>query len=193
VDRQRRAPALSAFGGSLAAGRSWSMLLPLGVVFVLTVLSLSGCRNKKEEARQRAELTAALEQYKVQVGELQNQAAGLRARFDKLPEDMQGLGPLRDDLHAIEEVLGTEGGRTQWLSGKLDAAFASGKKQEIDAVRAAIPQGDDATAQAILKLTHQLLPFERMAGQRRFFEALDAERAREAKMVPPPKTRAAGK
>jgi hypothetical protein len=163
--------------GSRVISLSLSLSLTVAVVFV--ALSLSGCRNKKEEARQRAELTQALERYKTQVGELQKQASGLRARFDKLPEDMQGVGPLRDDIHTIEEVLGVEDGRTKWLAGKLDRAFASGNKQEIEAVRTAIPPGDDATAQAILKLTHQLLPFERLAAQRRFFEALDAEKDRE--------------
>ena len=174
------------------------ILLSMSVACV--ALSLSGCRNKKEEARQRAELTTALEHYKTQIAEHQKQASALRARFDKLPDDMQGVGPLRDDLHAIEEVLGVEDGRTKWLSGKLDEAFASGKpkKEEIEAVRSAIPPGDDATAKAILKLTHQLLPFERVASQRRFFEALDAEaeKARGVKKEPPSKkgaARAAGK
>jgi hypothetical protein len=175
VDRERRASALSA---------RW--VLVVGVAFV--ALSLSGCRNKKEEARQRAELTEALARYKAQIGEHQKQAAGLRARFDKLPEDMQGTGPIRDDLHAIEEVLGVEDGRTKWLAGKLDEAFASGSKQDIEGVRNAIPPGDDATAQAILKLTHQLLPFERLAAQRRYFEALDAENAQKSR---PPSASAA--
>lgn len=161
--------------------------IPLAMTVAFVVLAVSGCRNKKEEARQRAELTKALEQYKAQIGEHLKQASGLRARFDKLPEDMQGVGPLRDDLHAIEEVLGVEDGRTKWLSGKLDEAFASGKKQDIEAVRNEIPRGDDGTTQAILKLTHQLLPFERMAGQRRFFEALDAKRAEEVQQRPLPK------
>ena len=137
---QRRAPALIALGRSRAASRARSILFSMSVAVVFAALSLSGCRNKKEEARQRAELTRALEQYKAQIGEHQKQAAALRARFDKLPEDMQGVGPLRDDLHAIEEVLGVEDGRTKWLSGKLDEAFASGKKEEIEAVRNAIPR-----------------------------------------------------
>jgi hypothetical protein len=106
---------------------------------------------------------------------------------------MQGVGPLRDDLHAIEEVLGVEDGRMKWLSGKLDEAFASGKpkQEEIEAVRSAIPPGDEATAQAILKLTHQLLPFERAASQRRFFQELDAqaEKARGAQKERPSKKR----
>ena len=173
---------MTAFGWSRAVSRSRPLVSWVSVAVAFAALALAGCRDKKEEARQRAELTKALEQYQSQVGALQTQAAGLRARFAKLPEDMQGVGPLRDDLHAIEEVLGVEDGRTKWLAGKLDEAFVSGKgkpnKQEIEAVRSAIPRGDDATAQAILKLTHQLLPFERMAAQRRFFEALDANAAK---------------
>jgi outer membrane murein-binding lipoprotein Lpp len=187
---------LIALGRSRAAYRARYILLSMSVAVVFAALSLSGCRNKKEEARQRAELTRALQQYTAQIGEHQKQASALRARFEKLPDDMQGVGPLRDDLHAIEEVLGVEDGRTKWLSGKLDEAFASGKKEEIEAVRNAIPPSDDATAQAILKLTHQLLPFERVASQRRFFEALDAQNARGVRKERPSKTgaaRAAGK
>jgi hypothetical protein len=194
MDRERRAPALS----------SRSVLVSVAVAFA--ALSLPACRNKQEEARQKAELTKALEQYKAQIGEHLKQASALRARFEKLPEDMQGVGPLRDDLHAIEEVLGVEDGRTKWLSGKLEEAFASGKgkketKAEVEAVRNGIPPGDEATAQAILKLTHQLLPFERLAAQRRYFEALDAENAQQAQKSaaqdspkqPRPKRSTAGK
>jgi hypothetical protein len=151
VDRQRRALALIALGRSRA-------LLSLSVALV--ALSLSGCRNKKEEARQRAELTAALDQFKTQIGELQMQASGMRARFDQLPEDLPGTETVRDDLHAIEEVLGVEGGRAKWLSGALEKAFASGNKDEIEAVRSAIPRSSDEIAKVIVRVTHELLPFE---------------------------------
>jgi chromosome segregation ATPase len=161
--------------------------LSLAVAFL--AISLSGCRNKKEEARQKAEVTKALDQYKTQIAELQKQASGLRARLDKLPEDLPGIGTVRDDLHAIEEVLGVEDGHTKWLLGELDKAFTSGKKAEIEAVRNAIPRADDTTTQAIVKLAHQLSPLERLAAQRRFFESLDAERARKMRNEPPPKTR----
>jgi hypothetical protein len=161
----------------IALGQSRVAAAAIGTV-ILT-LSLAGCRNKREEARQKAELTTTLEQFNTQIGELQKQAAGLRARFDKLPEDLPGIETVRDDLHAVEEGLGVEGGRAQWLSGELDKAFASGKKEEIDAVRKAIPRGNDGMAQAIVKLTHQLLPFERLAAQRRYFESLDAAKAKD--------------
>jgi len=174
MDRQRRAQALSG-------------LVRVAVIATLatSAISVSGCRNRKEEARQKAEMTTALDQFRAQTGELQKQAVGLRARFDKLPEDLPGIGPVRDDLHALEEGLGVEDGRAKWLSGEIDKAFASGKKEEIEAVRKAIPRGDGGMAQVIVKVTHELSPLERLASQRRFFETLDATKARTA----PPKAR----
>jgi hypothetical protein len=161
--------------------------LSLGLAFIATlatlatfVVSSSGCKNRKEEARQRTELTQALDQYKAQIGELQKQASALRARFDKLPDDLPGLGAVRDELHALEEGLGVEDGRGKWLSGELDKAFGSGKQDQIEAVRKAIPRGADGFAQSAVKITHELVPYERLAGQRRFFEELDAAKERQA-------------
>ena len=134
----------------------------------------SGCKNSKEQARQKAELTTELDQFKAHVSQLQKEAAPLRARFDALPEDLPGLETVRSDLFTIEEVLGIEGGRGKWLSGELDKAFASGKKQEIEAVRNAIPKGDDGIAKLMLKVTHELVPFERLVAQSRLFEELEA-------------------
>ena len=179
-----------ALGRARVAFRSRAVRVALSAVLVPTLAtSLSGCRNRKEEARQRAELTQALDLYKAQIGELQKQASGLRARFDKLPEDLPGIGSVRDELHAAEEGLGVEDGRTKWLSGELDNAFASGKKEEIEAVRKAIPPGSDGMAQLLVKVMHDMLPFERLAAQRHFFEALDAAKARDAPKERPPKAR----
>jgi hypothetical protein len=106
------------------ARRSRVALASLGAVLV--ALSLSGCRNKQEEARQKAELAKALSQYQAQIGELQKQASGLRARFDKLPEDLPGIDPVRDDLRALEEVLGVENGRTSKPSGRAFPKVTAG-------------------------------------------------------------------
>ena len=187
MDRQGRAPALIARSRSRAVYAARFVVVALGVAFAAA--SVSGCRNKKEEARQKAELTKNLAAFKLQIVELQKQAAELHARFDKLPEDLPGIGAVRDDLYAIEEGLGVEDGRTKWLSGQLDKAFASGRKEEIEAVRNAIPPGDDATAQAIVRLAHELGPLERLAAQRSFFESLDAAKARDARNQRPPKAR----
>jgi hypothetical protein len=187
VDRQRRAPAVSMSPLNRRGARSrWadarlSWSLALVVTLATLVVSSSGCKNRKEEARQRAELTQALDQYKAQIGELQRQASGLRARFDNLPDDLPGLGPVRDDLHALEEGLGVEDGRGKWLSGELDKAFASGNQEQIEAVRKAIPRGADGFSESVVKVTHELMPYERLAGQRRYFEELDAAKAREAR------------
>jgi hypothetical protein len=151
--------------------------------------SLVGCRNRKEEARQKAELTSALDQFKVQMGELQRQALGLRARVDKLPEDLPGLQPVRDNLHAVEEGIGVEDGRVKWLLGEIDKAFTSGKKEEIEAVRKAIPRGNGGIDQLMVKVMHELMQVERVAAQRRYFEELDAARGKEAANERPLKAR----
>jgi len=184
-----------ALSRSRAPSRSRTKLVSFSVVGLATLtLWLSGCRNRQEEARQKAELTSALAQYRAQIGELQKQASVLRARFDKLPEDLPDIGPVRDNLHALEEVLGVEDGRTKWLSAELDKAVASGKKQDLEAVRKAIPRSTDGIVQFVVKVTHQMAPLERLANQRHFFEAQDAANAKaaaakEAAKERPPKTR----
>lgn len=150
----------------------------LGLAFAI---SLAGCRNKKEEARQRAEMTTALQQFTAQVTELQRQSAGLRARFDKLPEDLPGLAAVHDDLHTLEEVVGVEDGRTKWLGSQMEQAFAAGKemkKAQLEALRDAIPRSTAAIDQMAMKVMHELLPLEGLASQRRFFQEVDAANAK---------------
>jgi len=190
VDLEGRAPTLSAPSQSRAGDRARAVLVSLGVVLLATsATSLLGCRNKEEEARQKAELTKALDQFKTQIGELQKQAVALRARLDKLPEDLPGIQVVRDNLHAVEEGIGVEDGRTKWLSGELDKAFTSGKKEDVEAVRRAIPRGNGGIDQLMLKVVHELVQFESMVSQRQYFEALDAAKARDARNERPPKGR----
>lgn len=163
------APGRSSVTRSRAAG----LLLAVAVV-----ISPAGCRDKKEEARQRAELTTSLQQFQAQVVDLQKQSSALRARFDKLPEDLPGLDTVRDDLHTLEEVVGVEDGRTKWLSVELDKAFAAGNKAEIEKLRTAIPSSTAGIGQVVVKVMHELLPLEGLAGQRRFFEEVDAANAK---------------
>jgi hypothetical protein len=178
VDPEGRPEALSAPTSPRAAFRWHVLVLSLGLGFAAT--SLAGCRNKTEEARQKAELTNRLTQFKAQMADLGKQAAGLRARVDQMPEDLPGLGPVRDDLHAVEEVIGVEGGRAQWLAGELDKAFVSGDKQQIEAVSKAIPQSNEGLGQSLVKVMHEMVPLERVAAQRRYFESLDAARVANA-------------
>ena len=75
MDRQRRAAALSA--------RSTRVVLFLVSVAVVAT-SLPACQNRKELARQKAELTTALDAFKAQIAQLQKEAAPLRARLNAL-------------------------------------------------------------------------------------------------------------
>jgi hypothetical protein len=168
MDRQRRAAALTTL-------RSRIVLASLGVAIVAT--SCASCKSSEQQVRQKAELTKALDGFKAEVQGLQKQAAPLRARFDALPEDLPGLEAVRSDLFAVEEGLGVEEARGKWLSGELDKAFASGKKQDIEAVKKEIPKGNDGIRNLIVKVTHDLLPFERLVAQSRVFEELEATRA----------------
>jgi len=181
MDRRRRGEAVSTRPRSGAASRWRGITLLLGV---LGLASLSGCRDRKEEARQKAELTNALERYKAQVAELQKQTSALRVRFDKLPEDLPETGRARDDLHALEEVVGVEDGRTKWLSMQLDKAFASGDQAAIDALKKAIPSGTAGTGQVGVKVMHEILALERVADQRHFFEEVDAANAKRRQNAP---------
>jgi len=168
MDRRGRDEALRARARALLLG-------------VAVAAALSGCRDRKEEARQRAELTRALGQYRAQVAELQKQSSALRARFDKLPEDLPDAGPARDDLHALEEVVGVEDGRTKWLSAEIDKAFSPAeapKPAQVEALRGAIPSSTAGMGQMAVKVMHELMPLERVASQRRFFEAVDAANAK---------------
>jgi hypothetical protein len=156
-----------------APARSRAAALLLAVV-----VASAGCRDKKQEARQRAELTNALQQFQAQVVDLQKQSSALRARFDKLPEDLPGLDSVRDDLHTLEEVVGVEDGRTKWLSAEMDRAFAAGNKEDIEKLRTAIPGSTAGLGQVVVKVMHELLSLERLAAQRRFFEDVDAANAK---------------
>ena len=93
----------------------------------------------------------------------------LRTRFKALPEDLPGLQTIHSDLFAVEEVLGVEGARAQWLSGELNAAVATKKREQVqkvsDAIRGAI-EGTKEIEKRILELTHQLAPFEHLAAER---------------------------
>jgi hypothetical protein len=167
VDRQRRAAALSTPGARV-------FVFSLSVAIFAT--PLVGCKDSRQQAQQKAELAKSIDEFKAQVAELQKQAAPLRARLNALPEDLPGLETVRSDLFAVEEGLGVEAARGQWLSGELDKAFASGKKQDIEAVRNEIPKGNDGIRNLIVKVTHELLPFERLVAQSRAFEELEAAR-----------------
>jgi outer membrane protein OmpA-like peptidoglycan-associated protein len=144
-----------------------------GIAFVSLFLafgamSISACKKKGEGKQEVERARQSLEQIRAQVAQAQKATAGVRARFNALPEDLPGLETVRSKLFAVEEVMGVENARVQWLSGELDAAAASGKQEQIQKVSATISEvveGSKTYGQPAVDLLHELLPFERTAAQ----------------------------
>ena len=142
------------------------MFVSLCVAF--GAMSFSACKKKGEGKQEVERGRQSLEQIKAQVVQAQKATADLRTRFNALPEDLPGLETLRSKLLAVEEVMGVENGRVQWLSGELDAAAASGNQEQIQKVSTTINEvveGSKTYGKPVLELLHELLPFERTAAQ----------------------------
>ena len=130
-------------------------------------MSIPACKKKVDD-QQVERARQSLVQIKTQVAEAQKATAAVRARFSALPEDLPGLDTFRSKLFSVEEVMGVENGRVQWLSGELDAAVASGKQEQVQKVSATIGEvleGSKTYGKPALELVHELLPFERTAAQ----------------------------
>lgn len=142
------------------------MFVSLCVAFA--AMSISACKKKGDGNQQVERSRQSLVQIKSQVADAQKATAAVRARFSALPDDLPGLETARSKLLAIEEVMGVENGRVQWLSGELDAAVASGNQEQIQKVSTTIGEvleGSKTFGRPVLDLVHELLPFERTAAQ----------------------------
>lgn len=142
------------------------MIVSLCVAF--GAMFIPACKKKGEGNQQVQQARQSLEQIKVAVAQAQKATADVRARFTALPEDLPGLEAVRSKLFAVEEVMGVENGRVQWLTRELDAAVASGKDDQIQKVSATISEvveGSKTYGKPVLELLHELLPFERTAAQ----------------------------
>jgi outer membrane protein OmpA-like peptidoglycan-associated protein len=118
-----------------------------------------------------------LERLKADAQKLQAETGLIRKRLEALDafaDDLGGLPAFRASLFSTEEVLGGVGGTIEWLSGELDAAAASGEKQQVEKVTATIASSVDEMRKfetSVVKLSHELIPFERSVAQ---FRALAA-------------------
>jgi OmpA-OmpF porin, OOP family len=150
---------------SILSVYSVSVLVAVGVVGVSACQQRSG-RGAPHDAG--ASLRQSLEEIRADVEKMQKTAGELRRRFGALPEDLPGLETFRSKLHAVEEVLGTESARVNWLGGELDAALASGKEDQVQTIAGTIGssvEGIKRLTATLITLTHELLPFERMMAQ----------------------------
>src|SRR5262245_32300722 len=148
------------------ASRSRIVLFSIWVAF--GAAAVPACKRKDEGTAEAAKDAAQLlERFKSEVARLQKLAAGLRAQANELPDDVPGVDQARHSVFTLDEVLGVENGRTQYLAGELATATASGKKEEVEKVSTAIRSaiaGCSGIEKRIIEVTHELVPFERMAG-----------------------------
>ena len=151
---------------SVSQNRRGTVSVSLCVAFA--AMSIPACKKKGDGNQQVERARQSLQQIRSQVAEAQKATAALRVRFNALPEDLPGLDTVRSKLFAVEEVMGVENGRVQWLSGELDAAVASETRNKIQKVSATIGEvleGSKTFGKPVLDVLHELLPFEHTAAQ----------------------------
>jgi hypothetical protein len=129
---------------------------------------LAACRRNVADKASQDEAKESLEKLKGQVAELKAKFSALRKQYDAVPLDVPGFSEARGKFYAIEEGRGITDLKVTLLSNRLDAALASGKRDELQQVSKDITQTFDEVHQIDelhVKLLHQVMAFERMARQ----------------------------
>jgi len=140
------------------------------LALLVATAPLVGCHkqpaDEAEVAPNKDSIKQSYDELKPQLVLLRTMFSGLRQQLEALPEDLPGLDETRAKLFSAEEVLGVTGGRVTWLSGELDSAMQTGRNEQLQRISKQIADTGDEMRQLDrvgLELTHQLLPFERMA------------------------------
>ena len=160
---------------------SRSNVVILSLLVTSGAMSIQACAKKKAGSPQAdpkyVAASQSLERLKADAQKLQAETAAIRKRLERLgasADDLPGLATFRSNLFATEEVLGGVGGTSEWLSRELEAAFASGDRQQVEKVTATIASSADEMKKfekSVVDLSHDLIPFERSVAQ---FRALAA-------------------
>jgi outer membrane protein OmpA-like peptidoglycan-associated protein len=153
----------------------WSLLVTSGA------MSIQACARKQVGSPQAdpkyVAASQSLQRLKADAQRLQAETAAIHerlARLDASGDDLPGLAGFRSNLFATEEVLGGVGGTTEWLSRELEAAFASGDRQQVEKITTTIASSGDEMKKfekSVVDLSHDVIPFERSVAQ---FRALAA-------------------
>ena len=154
---------------------SRSNVVILSLLMTWGVLSIQACARKKQghpgaDPRYVA-ASQSLERLKGDARNLQTETAAIHKRLERLEavaDDLPGLATFRSSLFATEEILGGVAGTSEWLSGELEAALASGEGQRIEKVTATIASSGDEMRKferSVVNLSHDLIPFERTVAQ----------------------------
>ena len=151
---------------------SRSNVVILSLLVTSGAMSIQACAKRKVGSPQAdpryVAASQSLQRLKADAQKLQAETAAIHKRLDALTDDLPGLAAFRSNLFATEEVLGGVGGTSEWLSKELEAAFASGDRQQIDKVTATIASSADDMKKfdkSVVALSHDLIPFERSVAQ----------------------------
>jgi outer membrane protein OmpA-like peptidoglycan-associated protein len=160
---------------------SRSSVVILSLLVGSGALSIQACARKKGGNLQAdpkyVAATQSLQRLKADAQKLQGDTAAIRKRLERLEasgDDLPGLAAFRANLFSTEEVLGGVGATSEWLSGEMSAAFASGDSAQIEKLTATIASSADEMKKfekSVVGLSHDLIPFERSVAQ---FRALAA-------------------
>ena len=149
--------------------------------------ALIGCHrpaaDKTEQAASNAEpVKQSFTTLKKEFADLQQSFSDLSKDLEAIPPDLPGFAQLRASFYQAEEARGVTDAKVSLISGRLDSALSSGKREELQQVSDDIAKASHDCRQLgeiYLKLLHQVMAFQRVADQRK--EALAASSA-----VPPP-------
>jgi hypothetical protein len=136
---------------------------------------LVGChRNAADQAGQGGPSPDAVKQsfavLKKQFGDLQQSFSSLSEDVEAIPANLPGFPQLRAHFYAVEEVRGVTDARVAMLSGRLESALRSGKRDELQQVSNDIDRASNDCRKIgalYIKLLHEVMAFQRAAEQRK--------------------------
>ena len=128
--------------------------------------SLVGCHKTAADKAEEASIKQSLDGLKSQLGDLETRFSTLRKQVEAVPPNLPGGSELRGRFYAIEEGRGITDEKVKLLSGRLDSALSSGKRQEIRQISKEIAETHDELDQIDqlhIALMHQVMAFQRLA------------------------------
>ena len=135
--------------------------------------------DKTEQAAPNADsVKQSFAALKKEFADLQQSFSDLSKDLEAIPADLPGYPQLRASFYQTEEARGVTDAKVTMLSGRLESALSSGKREELQQVSDDIAKASNDGRQLgeiYLKLLHQVMAFQRAADHRK--EALAASKA----------------
>ena len=169
------------------------LLITLSLGLVVGGGSLIGCHRPAADKTERAGPNAdsvkqSFAALKKEFADMQQSFADLGKDLEAIPADLPGYAQLRANFYQTEEARGVTDAKVTLLSGRLDSALSSGKREELQQVSDDIVKASNDGRQLgeiYLKLLHQVMAFQRAADRRK--DALAASTS-----APPPLAKTQG-